>query len=303
MLGIVLMGVLGTALLGSIAFDWFDDSDDDEQRSSDEETGSEDEVDALPEIIGTDGNDELIGSDADEAIYGLGGDDTLMGGGGDDLLDLGDGSESGTRSVAQGEEGDDTIIGGTGFHRLYGGAGDDELHLLGSFERPWDGDDEAVDGEPELASGGPGEDTIYVEESDLGEETPGVWVALNDGVSLSQSTSDDVAAQDTVIIRDGDADVLITRFELGGADSPTGDMLDLSELTNTDGDPITVDDVDLYFNQSSGQFYNAFISIPTGPDGETLRIRLNHINFGQDNGIGGPNLPHDEFLSLIGIPA
>lgn len=130
----------------------------------------------------------------------------------------------------------------------------------------------------------------------MGAAGPQVWVSFGDG-------PDGVSVRDTVVNWDSNAWISLTALELGGSDNPTGDVLDLSELRNPENDAITIDDIDMHFNKSSGQFYNAFLTIPTGSDGEDVYISMTHLDFGYDNGNSGPNMSVEEFLTRIGIPA
>lgn len=110
-------------------------------------------------IIGTPGDDVLIGTDGPDVICGRGGRDSVRGGPGDDVIDL-----VGSDGLAYGGPGDDRMYGGVRVIKLYGGDGDDALLGKGARAR--------LDGEAGadvirqyaatgLASGGPGDDTLY----------------------------------------------------------------------------------------------------------------------------------------------
>jgi Ca2+-binding RTX toxin-like protein len=72
---------------------------------------SNDTLDSIENLKGTNGNDSLTGDTNANKLEGLGGDDVLKGLAGDDNL--------------QGGSGDDTLTGGTGDDNLNGGAGND----------------------------------------------------------------------------------------------------------------------------------------------------------------------------------
>lgn len=166
MIGLVLIGLLGTALIGSFAFDWFDGNDGNDEADEEVDTPPVEEGQLLAyvgsELLeGTEGNDTLpAGQDyelAPEVLNLLGGDDTafieindpitVSGGDGDDIL-----TTTGVLNTLEGDEGNDTLTGDDS-NLLYGGAGDDVLTFLhGSYDQ----------GEWGVADGGDGDDVINV---------------------------------------------------------------------------------------------------------------------------------------------
>lgn len=101
MIGYVLLGLLGVALVANIV----DDDDDDEVVAETPET-----------------DDRVSGSDDPETLQTEGGDDTVFAGGGNDLIDAGDGNDR-----VFGQDGTDVIVGGEGDDFLRGSAGDDVI--------------------------------------------------------------------------------------------------------------------------------------------------------------------------------
>ena len=157
-----MLGLLGTALLGAVAFDWFDDDGNGQNDdTSPEETGRELSYDDSDLLEGTEGDDTLpAGQDenlAPDTINLLGGNDmatverndiiTVNGGDGDDSI-----SATGVLNILEGGAGNDTLIADDS-NRLLGGAGNDVLNFNhGSYDQ----------GEWGLADGGEGDDTITV---------------------------------------------------------------------------------------------------------------------------------------------
>ncbi|WP_269769733.1 cadherin domain-containing protein [Flavisphingomonas formosensis] len=114
-------------------------------------------------LYGGNGDDILNGMDGDDTLYGEAGNDTLSGGNGSDTLYGGDGTE-----VLNGNDGDDILNGGAGDDQLYGGAGSDTLN--GN-----DGND-LLDGGTgaDVMTGGAGDDTYIVDNAgDVVNEAPG----------------------------------------------------------------------------------------------------------------------------------
>jgi Ca2+-binding RTX toxin-like protein len=162
-MGFLVLGLLGTALLGAIAFDWFDDDDttQSDEPQSEDEIGQELNFDGSETLEGTEGDDTLpAGQDgrvAPETINLLGGNDTanveyediitVTGGDGDDSI-----SATGVLNTLDGGAGNDTLTADDS-NRLLGGAGNDVLNFNhGSYDQ----------GEPGSADGGEGDDTITV---------------------------------------------------------------------------------------------------------------------------------------------
>ena len=235
--------------------------------------------DAFPVDDGPAGNDTLLGGEGDDTLFGEGGDDTLSGGVGNDTVEGGDGDDTitledgfGNDTVDGGENGqtvgdtldasavtedttvvlsdpeDGTISNGTDtaafeeIENIVLGSGDDTV--TGS-----DGDDTVDAGEGEdTVAGGEGDDTF-----DLGSDPDG--------------TPDEDA--DTVVFSDGDGNDTLVNFDTP-ITNPDGtltgvDQLDVSDLTDADGNPVSTEDVTVTGDPDG----NALLSFPNG---ETITL-------------------------------
>jgi hypothetical protein len=110
------------------------------------------EMQAMPSLIGTAGNDRITASPEDveaSEIHGLAGNDVLTG------LWWGD--------TLFGDAGDDLLDGGDGANRLIGGDGDDRLtyfkHLAMSL---WGLEGGLIHAFANVVEGGPGQDTLVL---------------------------------------------------------------------------------------------------------------------------------------------
>ena len=104
MLGFLLVGLLGVALVVNIV----DDDDD-----------------------ATESDDQVNGTDENNTIDTGGGDDTVFAGGGNDLVDTGTGDDR-----AFGGADNDTLLGGLGHDRMFGDGGADRLGIGVHGEEP-----------------------------------------------------------------------------------------------------------------------------------------------------------------------
>ncbi|NBE09655.1 Hint domain-containing protein, partial [Paragemmobacter ruber] len=140
------------------------------------------------------------------------GDDTLDGGGGNDTL-----AGEGDNDLLRGDGGNDSLIGGSGNDTLQGGTGNDTLDA-------GDGADvlDAGTGDDSL-NGGTGDDTLT---SGDGNDT----VTTGDGADV------------LILTASGGAD-RITDFNMTRVNGRTVDQIDVSDLTNANGDPIRWRDV------------------------------------------------------------
>jgi Ca2+-binding RTX toxin-like protein len=133
----LLLGILSTALIGTVAFDWFDGKDEDQNVASQQEDaiGQELNYDGSGLLEGTDGNDTVSAGQgqglAPDTINLLGGDDIAIiedqvGGG----VSGGEGHDSITSTAAGnvlfGNAGDDTLA-GVGINDIFGGEGHDRI--------------------------------------------------------------------------------------------------------------------------------------------------------------------------------
>lgn len=193
-------------------------------------------------VEGTDGADEMVlgylDADGDaitdgaDSIRGGDGNDTIDGAGGNDSIDGGAGDDS-----VLGGLGSDTLAGGAGVDVLDGGAGDD-LVLGGAAD--------------DTLAGGAGADTL-------------AGGAGNDSLDLGSGDT----LTDTVVFADGDGNDVVAGFE-APVQNPdgsytAGDLFDVSNLTDADGNPVNVDDV-VVSDDGSGN------AVLTFPNGETITL-------------------------------
>lgn len=180
-----------------------------------------------PGYIDADG-DQIDGTDGlDDVIAGNGGNDTINAGLGNDTVDGGTGDD-----VIDGGDGNDQISGGEGADVLAGGLGNDLL--AGGL-----GNDTLIGGDgADTLEGGAGNDSL-----DLG---------LNDNVT------------DTVIFSDGAGNDIVTNFtapiDNGDGTYTTGDKLNVSGLTDANGNPVNAADV-VVSDDGNG---NAVLTFPNG---------------------------------------
>ena len=196
--------------------------------------------------------DTLYGGIGNDTIIAQGGDDTIDGGSGDDTIYYGAGND-----LVYGGDGNDVIddVGGTqlsGADTVYGGAGNDTAWL-------------GLDGD--TFYGGTGNDTVYGESGNdtLYGEVGDDWLQGDDGDDiLAGGDGNDVlfggTGNDVFVVSSG-LDY-IGDFDLGDSnfDGRTNDQLDVSNLTNGNGDPIRTVDVTV-IDDGSG---NAKLMFPNG---------------------------------------
>ncbi|MDN5786362.1 MAG: Hint domain-containing protein [Pseudorhodobacter sp.] len=206
-------------------------------------------------MLGDDGDDLLTGGDGADYLNGGDGTDSLFGDAGNDTLegDLG-------RDVLYGGDGDDSLDGGVDDDSLYGGEGEDLL--LGG-----EGDDFlSGDAGQDTLSGNEGNDTLYG-----GDGTDVIYGGDGRDV-LRGGTGDDElfggAGDDIFALSDGDGTDTIADFDIGDDDSDgrTNDQLDVSDLHDAFGNPVTAWDVVV----TDDGYGNAVL---TFPNGESVRMK------------------------------
>ncbi|RUS63471.1 hypothetical protein EGN72_04350 [Pseudorhodobacter sp. E13] len=247
-MSLLLLGLLGAAILGTVVFDVFgkDDSNDtDTDPTPVEEPGEALHFDGSGTLEGTEGDDTLAaGQDPDlapETINLFGGDDTatidvpfditVNGGAGDDTL-----TSTNVGNTLNGGDGDDRLS-GIDATSMYGGAGNDHI--------TFDSDVELNDSVARI-DGGAGDDRIEVF-ADAGVNTADRGGAFITGGSGSdefnvvldlQNSQDDAQILDTQIARIGDfdpnEDSLRIEIERNDATADRGVVVEL-EQTEVDG--------------------------------------------------------------------
>ena len=204
--------------------------------------------------------------------------DTLTGGAGADTFSAGLGNDS-----VAGGGGDDVLAGGAGADTIDGGAGADTI-LAGN-------DDDSVaggDGD-DVISGGSGNDTL---DGGAGDDyltgDPGNNRLIG---GTGNDTLDLVAGMgaDTIVLGDGAGSDVVDGFDLTrtGPGGPTVDQLDVADLTDLDGNPVTAKDVTIT-DDGAGN------AVLTFPNGESVTLA----------GVDPAVLNADRFATLhaMGIP-
>ncbi|MEM8849382.1 MAG: Hint domain-containing protein, partial [Pseudomonadota bacterium] len=215
-------------------------------------------------IDGGEGDDSLAGELDDDTLDGGDGDDTLNGGGGDDSLIGGAGQDSilgasGADTIRAGD-GDDVVKGGSDDDNVFGGDGADRI-------QGDNGDDSLLgEGGDDTLSGGEGADTL---DGGAGSDLL-TGNAGNDEITTG-------AGSDTVALSEGGGADIVTDFDLGDDDGDgfTNDQLDVSDLTNGAGQPITASDVTV----TDDGFGNALLTFPEGES-----VVLQGVSPGQASG-------------------
>jgi Ca2+-binding RTX toxin-like protein len=247
-------------------------------------------------FFGGAGNDSLSGRGGSDSLYGGADNDTIFGGTGNDLLDGGTGNDR-----LDGGAGNDSLTGNAGDDRfvLADGFGTDTV--LGGETAETGGDvldasgltgDAVLD----LSAIGPGnpEDGLLSQGSNSASfaEIEAVILGAGNDSIIGSAGADSVMAglgadtldggagndrfdlgadsdQDLIIIEDGDGQDLILNFaapiDNGGGNFTGRDLVDVSGLTDTNGDPVNVWDVTVS-DDGSGN------AVLTFPNGEALRL-------------------------------
>ena len=209
-----------------------------------------------------------------EQVYGTGGADTI------------NASAATTGVDASGEAGNDSLTGGAGADYLSGGAGADTLSGNAGADTIEGGDD------ADLISGGDGDDRLY---GDTGDDTLSGGAGADslsggDGADrLTGGAGNDtltggLGADTYVFDPAGGADRVVD-FDLTPQGPLTTDQLDVSALTNAQGQPVNVWDVTLASDGAGG-------SLLTFPNGETVQLA----------GIDPSTINSAPMLHSMGIP-
>ena len=183
-------------------------------------------------ITGDNGADTILGGSSRDSISGGAGDDSIIGNSGRDTITGGDGNDSllggGGVDIIEGGEGDDTLLGNSGSDTLRGGNGMDLLNG-GSGSDRLEGDDNTeapvVNTEAARLFATPLDGTNQIVELD--PETGGELFRFNAPEAFS-GTADGLSFSGERL------------YYINGAGSDMLYEIDLSSLTLTDQDPITV---------------------------------------------------------------
>ncbi|MBY6113476.1 Hint domain-containing protein [Mameliella alba] len=265
-------------------------------------------------LTGGAGDDSLFGNEDGDSITGGAGSDTIYGETGNDYVDGGDDNDT-----VEGNEGDDTLVGGAGDDWLRGSFGQDALYGGTGADYLW---------------GGWGDDTFHIE-NDFGNDTvdaEGVDETTGDVLDLSAVTDDltiDLTAAnaengtvtdgsgtlgftdietivlgsgtDTLVLANGSGADVVTGFaaptDLGGGTFAGNDLLDVSGLSDTDGNPVNVTDVVVSDTVGDG----SGDAVLTFPGGETLTlvgVPVSDVSYAaQLEAMGIPPAPPDYVVS------
>jgi hypothetical protein len=184
------------------------------------------------------GADAVFGGDGADTLMGGGGDDYLSGGAGNDLVDGGSGNDS-----IEGLDGDDALGGGDGNDAMFGGAGKDTLDGGSGNDALQGGDGN------DLLTGGSGDDGLH---GGTGDDV------LSGGSGNDSLTGG--SGNDTFDFDSGSGADTISDFDMTVVDGRTADQLDISDLTNGQGEPVTWDDL-VITDDGNG---NTLITFPEG---------------------------------------
>ncbi len=275
-------------------------------------------------VFGGNGDDTILGGDGNDNIEASGGNDSVYGGYGDDTLNAGSGNDTiqgqWGNDTLYGGDGDDLFqfSDGSGDDEVYGGAGHDTMEFFGasdhtitytsdgngSFTNDQSDQSGSFESIEEVRTGG-GNDTIDASEDDTGVSiysgagndtvTGGSGNDYIDGGAgddtLRGGGGDDTittgSGDDTIVLDRSGGDDVITDFDIGDADEDGryNDQIDVSNLQNGDGGPVTSADVVV----TDDGFGNALL---TFPEGETLVLQ----------GVAPAQMSSQSQLQAAGIP-
>ncbi|WP_438991899.1 Hint domain-containing protein [Lentibacter sp.] len=241
------------------------------------ESGGDAEGDILTnveDIRGGSGDDNITGNASDNFLRGASGDDTIDGGAGDDNMIGGGGNDS-----IIGGDGNDLLYGQLGADTLDGGAGIDQASYV------LDNTGINIDLSAGTASGGEAEGDVLTNIEHLrGGSAADTLTGDTAANELRGEGGDDIlkggvgddtliggTGDDTYVFADGSGADVITDFDMGDDDTDgfTNDQLDISGLTDANGDPVNVWDVVITDTNGDG----TGDAILTFPNGESLTLQ------------------------------
>ncbi|MGJ8618641.1 MAG: calcium-binding protein, partial [Sulfitobacter sp.] len=222
------------------------------------------------------GDDLVNGGSGNDFLEGWYGDDTINGGGGNDFIDAdidsdlvhgddGDDSirggysshsdtlygDAGNDSI-DGQDGDDLIYGGTGDDLLVGSYGNDTIFLEDNF-----GND-TIQGDSNTIPGQLGFVGVNNDALDMSAVTTDTTVDLRDVNAQTGTVSDGTSTatfieieniilgggRDTLLLGDGSGADVVQGFDLSDSgDGTSVDQLDVTTLTDGNGNPVTSSDI------------------------------------------------------------
>ncbi|SNS14734.1 Hint domain-containing protein [Antarctobacter heliothermus] len=236
-------------------------------------------------------NDSIVGGEAGETL----GDRINFSAISDDITIVYTGEETGTLtdgvSTTAFEEierfqmgtGNDSVVGSAGAEHIIGNYGDDTILGGGGNDTIFSGfDDDSV-------SGGTGNDSLLTSsgadtvEGGAGDDI--IDVGAGDG------------EQDVVVLADGSGDDVISSFEaptnLGGGAFAGNDLLDVTALTDLDGNPVMTGDVTVTDTAGDGSGH-AILTFPNGESITLVGVTISEVQTpAQLNAMGIPLSPGD----------
>jgi len=162
-----------------------------------------DQLNAIENIVGSQGNDNISGGAGTNVIDGQGGNDVINGGAGNDMLFGGAGNDT-----VNGDAGDDTLVGGAGNDTATGGAGNDTFRA------------EIADGNDSY-SGGASVDTLDLSATNAGATvTPTSATSAEIGTDVINTIENVIGSQgNDSIVFDAAANVANVADGLAGNDN------------------------------------------------------------------------------------
>lgn len=236
-------------------------------------------------LYGNEDDDSIEGGEGADSIYGETGDDFVGGGEGDDHLEGNEGNDTIYGGAGddwmRGSYGDDKLFGGTGDDYLWGGYGDDIFYIEDDF-----GND-TVEGEGITEVAGDTLDFSRVTDDlsiDLGHVHPEIGT-FSDGISTGQFSEIEHVilggGNDTLILANGSGADSVYAFEVptdnGDGTFSGQDRLDVSGLTDLDGNPVNIDNLSVSDSAGDGSG-DAVLGFPGGESLTLKGVSVSDVN-------------------------